>query len=502
MKLVQLLDGIVVRAVHGDLQIEVGELRDDSRAILLGDVFVAIAGQSVDGHAFIERAEALGARAVIVERQVTFSGTQVVVESTGKLLAQLAQNRYGHPDRALRLIGVTGTNGKTTTTFLVEAILAAAGRSTGVIGTVTYRWAGKDRPAPFTTPGPIALQQTFAAMLADGVSDVAMECSSHAIEQGRLDGLSFSVAAFTNLTQDHLDFHGSMTAYRDSKAKLFRERLARDGSAVILVDREEANFMAAASVGRVLRVSARNAEDADLAVLHSQSSLEGTVAELRTPSGSLALRSPLVGAFNLENLVVACGIGFALGISASTIAAALATANGAPGRLERVRETEALSVYSFVDYAHTPDALERVLTVLRPLTARRLIVVFGCGGDRDRSKRAIMGGIGARLADLAIITSDNPRTEAPESILVTILEGASRSGKAAIGKGELLGDCRGYYAEGDRRTAIDLAVRLAQPGDVIVVAGKGHEDYQILGKTKHPFDDRQELRRAVATKAS
>ena len=501
MRLLQILDGIPVREVRGSLDLDIGAVRDDSRQVPPGDLVVAVRGQTSDGHAFVERALSAGASAFVVERALELPGTQVIVDSTTAALARLAQNRWEHPERALRLIGVTGTNGKTTTTFLVESILVAAARSPGVIGTVTYRWAGRERPAPYTTPGPIELAETLATMRRDGATDVAMECSSHALVQGRLDGLRFAVAAFTNLTQDHLDFHGTMEAYRDAKAKLFAEHLQEGGVAVVLLDRPGADAMMAATRGRLLRVSAQAREDADIRVLHSTTSLDGTVAELRTPDGALTLRSPLVGAFNLENLVVAYGIGVALGLPAATVLAGLATAAGAPGRLERVRETEARGIYSFVDYAHTPDALERVLEVLRPLAQRRLIVVFGCGGDRDRTKRPIMGRIGARLADLAILTSDNPRTEEPGSILAMILEGAAQSGKPALAADALDGSARGYHAEVDRRTAIQLAVAVAQPGDVIVVAGKGHEDYQILGKTKHPFDDRQELRLAV-TKTS
>ncbi len=489
MRLVNLLDGIGEHRIVGDPEVDVGALCDDSRAVRPGDVFVALSGQTADGHAFLPNVAAAGAAAVIVERPVDFAGTQVIVPSTSVILSRLAANRFDHPARALRLVGITGTNGKTTTTFLVESLLAAAGRSPGVIGTVTYRWAGREIPSPFTTPGAIALASTLAAMRDEGVTDVAMECSSHALSQGRLDGLRFLVTAFTNLTQDHLDFHGSMASYRDSKARLFAEHMTADGTAVILVDREEAEHMAQAATGRVLRVSARDRDDAHVAVVRSETSLAGTVAELRLPDGRVTIRSPLVGSFNLENLVVAVGIGVALGLPRETIALALSTAVGAPGRLERVRETETRGVYSFVDYAHTPDALQRVIEVLRPLTAGRLIAVFGCGGDRDRTKRPIMGGIGARLADLAILTSDNPRTESPESILAMIAEGAAATGKP-------------YQTEVDRRRAIALAVDLAQPGDVVLVAGKGHEDYQILGKTKHPFDDRDELRRAIATKSS
>jgi UDP-N-acetylmuramyl-tripeptide synthetase len=483
MRLAQLLDGVAA-AVE---DVEIGEVRDDSRAVAPGDLFVAVRGETVDGHAYLAQAAARGARAAVVEADVsreTFGGLRVRVPSTRQALARIAANRFGRPAEAMTLIGVTGTNGKTTTTFLAEALVRAAGGRPGVLGTVVYRWAGRERPAPFTTPAPLELHATLAEMRASGCTHVAMECSSHALQLGRLDGVRFAVAAFTNLTQDHLDFHGTMEAYRDAKAKLFAENLAVDGSAVVLVDRPGGRYMAEAARGRRLLTVSAGAHEADVragAVAHS---IDGLRAELATPVGPIALASPLIGAFNLENLVVAAGIGVGLGLDAPTIARGLSSVAGVPGRLERV-STVGRGFSIFVDYAHTPDALERVMAALRPLVAARLIVVFGCGGDRDRTKRPKMGHAVARDADLAIVTSDNPRTEEPGAIIDMILDGVRQVASARP------------VVEPDRRRAIGLAIAEARPGDVVLIAGKGHEDYQIVGKTKHPFDDRAEAAAAV-----
>jgi UDP-N-acetylmuramoyl-L-alanyl-D-glutamate--2,6-diaminopimelate ligase len=458
------------------LALDAGGIADDSRHVRPGDLFVAVRGQTVDGHAYLSAAAANGAVAAVVEaRSADFPGPQVVVRSTSAALALIAARFHGRPADALRLIAVTGTNGKTTTTHLVESLLLAAGRKPGIIGTVAYRSPAGSKPAPFTTPTPRELHATLAQMRDAGATDVAIEVSSHALALDRVAGLRFAVAAFTNLTQDHLDFHGTMTAYGEAKARLFSEHMTDDGVAVICVD-GDAQQMLAAARGRVLRVSARGA-NADVRVESASLAAAGTALSLSTPAGPLRFTSPLVGGFNVENLAVAAGIGVALGLDATTIAHGLSAARGAPGRLERVGQGEP-AVY--VDYAHTPDALERALEALRPLAAGRrgkLWVVFGCGGDRDRSKRPAMGRIAEAGADRVIVTSDNPRTESPQAIVDQIIAGLAAPARAIV----LV----------DRHAAIERAVAGAAPADVVLVAGKGHEDYQVIGREKRHFDDRE-----------
>ena len=483
MRLDELLRDVEVVAIDGARDVAIAEVRDDSRAVGRGDLFVATRGQTVDGHQFLQAAAARGAAALVVEDDVPAPAgvVRVRVRSSTRALAEIAANRWGRPAEALTMIAVTGTNGKTTTTFLAEALARAAGGEPGVLGTVSYRYRDVVRAAPFTTPTPLVLHATLAEMRAAGVTHVAMEASSHALALGRLHGLGFAVAAFTNLTQDHLDFHGTMAAYAAAKAGLFSEHLRPDGVGVINLDNEYGAEMRAAVRGRALTVSTRQA--ADVRVTRAEQTVDGIVAEVETPVGPLTLRSPLIGAFNLENLAVGVGIGVGLDMAPEAIARGLAAVRGVPGRLERVANDRGFGV--FVDYAHTPDALERVMAALRPVTRGRLIVVFGCGGDRDKTKRPKMGHAVARDADLPIVTSDNPRTEAPQAIIDMIVDGVRKVRQD------------GFVVEADRRRAIGAAIAAARPGDVVLIAGKGHEDYQIVGTTKHHFDDREEAAAAL-----
>jgi len=495
VRLGELLQGVDVAGVDGGgagadaaMSLEIGEVRDDSRAVVRGDLFVATRGQTVDGHDFLGAAAERGAVAAIVEDGAAqgFPGVRVRVRGATRALALIAANRWGRPADAMTMIAVTGTNGKTTTTFLVEGLARAAGGRPGVIGTVTYRFGDVVRESPFTTPTPLVLHATLAEMRAAGVTHVAMEASSHALELGRLDGVRYRVAAFTNLTQDHLDFHGTMQAYADSKAKLFREHLTDDGVGVINLDNEWGGFMLQEVRGRALAVATSGVPD--VLVMRSTQTVDGIDAELVTPIGAVRVRSPLIGAFNLENLAIGVGIGVAMGLDGETIARGLGGVRGVPGRVERVENDRGIGV--FVDYAHTPDALERVMAALRPLVRGRLIVVFGCGGDRDKTKRPKMGRAVAHDADLAIVTSDNPRTEEPGAIIDMILDGVR----------EVRAD--GFLVDADRRRAIGMAIEAARAGDIVLIAGKGHEDYQIVGKVKHHFDDREEARAALAKVAS
>ena len=461
--------------------VAVARVRDDSRRVEAGDVFVAVRGLTVDGHAFVRAAVERGAAAVVVEAEEAVDVPQVVVESGARALGPLVARVAGRPADRMRLVGVTGTNGKTTTTYLVECMLRAGGARPGVVGTVSFRFAGKERPASYTTPTPEELHDLFRDMVEAGVTDVVMETSSAALAMERLGGLSFGVAAFSNLTQDHLDVHGTMAAYESAKRKLFAELLVPGGAAVVNVDDPAGEAMLAAAPASVRRLRVSTRGPAEIALLGAESTVHGIRARFATPIGELTVASErLFGDYNVANMGLAIGIGVALGLAPSAIVDGIAVAE-VPGRVQRVANPRGLPI--FVDYAHTPDALERVIAALRPLTRGRLIVAFGCGGDRDPTKRPKMGRVVADGADVAIVTSDNPRTEDPRAIIDMILAG---TGKPVL-------------VEPDRRTAIGMAVRAAGTDDVVLIAGKGHEDYQILGKTKIHFDDREEAAAAAAT---
>jgi UDP-N-acetylmuramyl-tripeptide synthetase len=501
MRLSQLIQDLPAARVVGDADVDVQVVRDDSRAVMRGDVFVAVRGLTVDAHDFIPQVIAQGAAALVVERELTGADaarvTQVIVPHSGKALGWLAQRAAGRPSDHMAMVGVTGTNGKTTTTFLLESIVAAAGGTPGVIGTVSYRLPRKTFDASFTTPTALQLAGLLAEMRAGGCTHVVMETTSSALHLDRLEGLRYRVGAFTNLTLDHLDVHGTMDAYFEAKARLFADKLVDGGAAVAMVDDAEGwgdKILARAPASvRKLRVSIRpeRAASAEVCVVAAESSIAGIRCTIRTPRGELELRSAaLLGEFNVSNLALAVGVAEGLGLPHRAVAEGIARLPGVPGRVERVANPRGLDV--FVDYAHTPDALERVIAALRPLTRGRLICVFGCGGDRDTSKRAKMGRIAADLADLAVVTSDNPRTEDPQRIVDMILEGV-RAGK----------NRETPVVEVDRRRAIAAAVRAARIGeDVVVIAGKGHEDYQILGKTKIHFDDREVAAEEIARLAS
>jgi MurE/MurF fusion protein len=500
MKLRQLIEslpegGLPGARLIGDGEVEVRAVHEDSRKVGPGDVFVAVKGLTSDGHSFIEMAVERGAVAVIVEREVEASTARlkraadpnakppaiVVVPSTAKALGLLVARSFGDPAKGMTLIGVTGTNGKTTTTYLVEAILRAAGKAVGVIGTVEMRFGTKVLPANYTTPTPEILHGALAEMKAGGVTHVVMEVTSSALTMNRIVGLEYAVAAFSNLTQDHLDVHGSMAEYQRAKALLFSEYLAASGTAVVNVDDPVGEEMGAASRGaRVIAVSTEPGSSANVRVVAASSTVKGIEATFATPRGELKIVShPLIGAYNVQNLALAVGIAEALELPHDAIFAGLLE-TAPPGRVQRV--TNAANLDVFVDYAHTPDALRNVLLALRPLTSRRLICVFGCGGDRDPTKRPKMGAAVAELADLAIVTSDNPRTEEPRKIIDMILPAVPKP----------------FFVDPDRRVAIRAAIAEATPGDVVVIAGKGHEDYQIIGKTKNHFDDREEAAAAIA----
>ena len=478
----------------------------DSRKVAPGDLFVALRGSISDGHDHLDQAVELGAVALLVEAAprdgVASDHPAVVVPDTRRALAPIAARFFGEPATECSLIGITGTNGKTSTSYLVESILNRSGVRTGLIGTVEIRYAGHRARAVNTTPESLDLQRMLRSMRTERIEAVVMEVSSHGLELGRVDGCRFAVGAFTNLSQDHLDFHSDMDAYLDSKIRLFRDHLLPGGCAVINVDDPASEKLCAAASdtgARLIRVSRERRRDAEIKLIGAESHLGGSRAEIETPSGSFESELPLVGDFNLENLLVACGIAEALGLATEAIVAGVATCPQVPGRVERVAADLPGAPTVIVDYAHTPDAVDKLLGALRPLARGRFVTLFGCGGDRDRAKRPLMAQAVARWSDRVIVTSDNPRTEDPAAILRDIEAGLGDLKR--VDAEDLDGNERAYAVLVDRRAAVRCAIGLARPDDTVVLAGKGHEDYQIVGHEKLPFDDREEALRALASRA-
>ena len=503
MLLRELLEPETIIGSRGDLDRTIGGLAYDSRLVQHGDAFFALVGHSVDGHDFVQQAVQYGAAVVFVERDVPVppETTCVHVENTRQVMASCAAVFYQHPSRSLVLVGVTGTNGKTTVTYLLESIFESAGRKCGVLGTISNRYAGATEASALTTPESLEIEMIMREMADSGVSCVAMEVSSHALDMGRVAGLDFDGAVFTNLSRDHLDYHGDLESYFHSKARLFTDHLPASHKskrfAVINDDDPRGPILvqdAAAAGVDVVTYGALPASD--IHPLHCESDLEGLRGEVQFPNGAVAFASRLIGQINLENILAAVGAAWALGLSLQAIQGGLAALEWVPGRLERIPNELGITV--LVDYAHTPDALAKVLGTLRSLSTRKIITVFGCGGDRDRGKRALMGEIAAAESDLLILTSDNPRTEDPYQILDEIERGVARVELTKRSPSAVTpAPTRGYWIEPNREAAIHLAVRLARAGDVLLVAGKGHEDYQIVGQRKLPFDDREVLRREI-----
>lgn len=504
MRLKSLLTGISTSGPANTPDPEIKGLACDSRKVRPGFLFIALKGTLQDGHDFIEDAVRNGASAVVGE---SFTGTVPVAENIPTFqvpdsrvaLAQLALNFYGQPFRNMKLIGITGTNGKTTTSYLLESILFAAGSRPGVIGTISYRAPGITWPAPVTTPDSLELIRILRSMADTGVSDVVMEVSSHALDQKRITGCPFRTAVFTNLSRDHLDYHGSMSAYFEAKSRLFRE-LRSDGDrndtkAVINADDPSAGKLARLTPVPVVTYGLER--DCNVRAEQVVSGKSGVTARLIAPGGRTEVRSSLIGGFNIYNILAAAAAALCLGISLETIAHGVSRLQGVPGRLERVPNRRSLTI--IVDYAHTPDALLKALTALRPLAGEgRLITVFGCGGDRDKGKRREMGQVAAQHSDLVILTSDNPRTEDPESIIAQIEPGMRDKDMEKLpGLPGRRSAVTGYFVEPDRAEAIQKAVEEADQKDIILIAGKGHEDYQIIGTQKRHFDDRE-----VAAKAA
>ncbi len=463
----------------------------DSRRAAPGFAFVAIPGLAHDGHDFVAQAATAGALIVLQRGRVPApNAPHVYVADTNAALPLLAARSVGEPARHLRLAGVTGTNGKTTVTYLVAAMLAAAGRKHVRLGTAGNWLVDHEAPAAFTTPFPLELQQLLAEAVTRGATDLVMEVSSHALAQGRAKPLHYHAVGMTSFSQDHLDFHGTMADYLAAKCLLASDYLRQDGVAVAAVDGQSTalDFLAAARNrgARTWRASRGADPSAELYVLEDMSSGTGLDVHLRTPAGPARLRSPLIGAFNLDNALVALGLALGLDVPLEHALAGLATCPGAPGRLERVTVPGIPGPTVLVDYAHTPDAVARALDAVRPACRGRLWIVLGCGGDRDPSKRAPMGRLAAAGADHLVATSDNPRSEDPATIVAHMLAGIPPEHRSRV------------TTIVDRAAAITHAVTTAAPDDLVLIAGKGHEDYQILAIGKIDFDDREHAARALA----
>jgi UDP-N-acetylmuramoyl-L-alanyl-D-glutamate--2,6-diaminopimelate ligase len=478
VQLKELLDGFDVRAWRGDLDVEIAALTHDSRRVRPGACFACVPGAITDGHAFAPDAVAAGAVALLVERALDLGVAEAEVPSVREALGPAAARLHGDPSRAMRCLGVTGTNGKTTTTYLLEAIARAAGERVGLVGTTGARVDGKAVPVDHTTPEATELQELLARMRASGVSTVAMEVSSHALEQHRVDGTWFAAVGFTNLTHEHLDYHGTFEAYFEAKARLFhRDRTA---AAAIGIDDAHGRELLRRVRDDGLPVITYALDEAGADVVAEGVSLdhEGSRFTLRDRRTDMAapVELALLGRFNIENGLTAAALALLVGFDIETIADGLSTSIVVPGRFEPVDVGQPFTV--LVDYAHTPDALTTALDAGRALAgSHRVLVVFGCGGDRDREKRPLMGRAAAAGADVAVLTSDNPRGEDARVIADEVLEGL-REGPAET------------VVELDRRAAIRFAVTRATPGDVVLIAGKGHEVEQTIGSVSRPFDDR------------
>ena len=506
MELRKLLEGVEIRKISGETLKEIEGIAYHSKQVQKGFLFAAVRGIEADGHQFVKEAIERGAEVIVLEEERQISNrTMIFVPNSRQALGKISSNFYGDPSSRIRLIGITGTNGKTTTTYLLESILKKAGCEVGVIGTINYRFGGKTIPAPNTTPESLDLQRILGEMLREGTSHVIMEVSSHGLDLDRVYGCQFDGAVFTNLTSEHLDYHKTLEQYFDSKKKLFSDYLVKSLKerrfAVTNDDDPRGGKIVEGIKLPVIRYGLNSSSG--ITADQVASSFEGLSCRIKTPEGDMFVHSKLIGNFNLYNILAAVAVGIAMGLPLETLKQGVEGLEGVAGRFEKVVNQRGIHV--IVDYAHTHDALERVLLGLRDILesgARsdgKMITVFGCGGDRDRTKRPLMGEIAGRYSDLAILTSDNPRTEDPLAILGEVEKGfqSLRLRRWDVDEIKLWRLGKGYLKVPDRREAIRMAIRLAQPSDTVLIAGKGHEDYQIVGKKKFPFDDRIEAKKAL-----
>jgi UDP-N-acetylmuramoyl-L-alanyl-D-glutamate--2,6-diaminopimelate ligase len=489
MHLNELLISVNILDFKGNDWIEVLGIAFDSRKVEPGWLFVALRGASVDGHDFISEALERGAAALVVEsgsflNEIHGDPAVVLVSDSRRALAEIAARWYGFAHERMKIWAVTGTNGKTSTSYLMEGVFAAAGKRPGVIGTINWRMPGQAHRCRTTTPEPLELMDIMHQMAENQVSDVVMEVSSHALVQGRVSACRFSGAVFTNLSRDHLDYHRSMEKYLDAKAILF-EGLDQSAIAVINGDDPAGAKLARRTDARVVTYGLGKA--CDVRAVETKFTAEGLFARLLTPAGEMVIDSPLVGTFNVYNILAAAAAGLSSGCDPRLAAAGIGAVKGVPGRLERVPNRKGLTI--LVDYAHSPDALLKAMEAVKGLVSGRLMTVFGCGGDRDPGKRAEMGRIAAEMSDFVVITSDNPRTEDPAVIAAQVEEGVIAGGMESLSRPaeDLSGR---YLLRLDRRLAIETAIQAARPGDLVLIAGKGHEDYQEKDGVRRPFDDR------------
>ena len=526
MKLSELLQGVDFKKITGLCQnaikgslyyknklnlnsekLEIGSIHYRAQDVLPGGMFIAIKGHTADGHDFIEQAIENGAKAVVTQKSIFADSVIIEVENTRKALAEISASFFSNPSDRLVIIGITGTNGKTTTAFLIEKMLVKAGLKVGVIGSIDYHYSGKTFSSSMTTPEALDLQRILFQMLQQGVTHVVMEVSSHAIDLHRTDCCKLDICVFTNLTRDHLDYHQDMHKYWSCKKKMFTQNMGsascKPGAvAVINCDnpygRElldllpQGNITTGCTMGHMVQAEILKQD------------LTGIRGKIVTPGWKFDFKTQLVGKHNAENISCAAGVGMALHLQPDTIKAGIEEASFVPGRLECINNDTGRFVY--VDYAHTPDALENVLSVLKVLAEKRLICVFGCGGNRDKEKRGMMGAIAGRLSDLAVITSDNPRNEPSMEIIDQIVSGIKKAASKLFTRDEsefdwwsINKESKGYIVEPDRKKAIELAVSVSGPGDIILIAGKGHETFQIAGDEIIPFDDRRIAAEALKT---
>ena len=490
MQLLSALNGQVpIIERHGTLDAGVSSVTDDSRAVAAGSLFVAVKGERVDGHRYVTEAIQAGAAAIVGQESVEQASVSFVkVADSRKALGLIGSRFYGDPSARLTMVGVTGTNGKTTTTYLCKALLEGMGRHVGLIGTVAYQIGSEVLPASHTTPGALELQGLLARMSQAGMDSVAMEVSSHALAMDRTAGCEYDAAVFTNLTQDHLDYHRTMEEYFQAKLRLFTSlgQGKKTGQrAIVNMDDPRGALVRAACRVPVWGFAVKGR--ADLQAEHMRLSMNGSTFTAATPAGVFSVESRLVGEHNVYNLLGAIGVALHAGATCVQVQEAVASLTNVPGRFERVSAGQDFTVV--VDYAHTEDALVRLLTAAQGLKTHRIITVFGCGGDRDRGKRPKMGRAAVDYSDVVVLTSDNPRTEDPMAIL--------REVEAGVREALQSRPSVEYHLVPDRREAIGAAVRLARSGDIVLIAGKGHEDYQILGTKKVHFDDREVAREAI-----
>ena len=516
MKLSNLLKTVMPVSFHGtgpdngrfslSQDPEIGSVHYRAQDVEPGGLFVAIKGLAADGHDFIDEALARGASAIITQKPVRKKSIIIEVKNTRNTLAAISDQFYLNPSKKLFLIGITGTNGKTTTAFLVENLLSEAGIKVGVIGTLNYRYSGKTFQNPMTTPESYDLQKILAEMLKSSITHVVMEVSSHAIDLDRICNCRFNLLVFTNLTQDHLDYHKDMNSYWSCKKKLFTQipdqGSANDRVSAVINHNDEKGKelikLLEASIGKSSVLSAGFSNGNSIWPKEIKHDLTGISCKVITPTGSFEFKSPLVGQHNLENILCATGVGIVLNLSLDSIKTGIEAVCAVPGRLEYIPND--INRFIYVDYAHTPDALENVLSALKYSAKGRIICVFGCGGDRDKAKRPLMGQVAARLCDLTIITSDNPRTEPPMEIIEQIVHGTKKTIPHVYTLTDLSASFRekGYVVEPDRKMAIQLAITVSRPGDIVLIAGKGDETYQIIGNNTISFDDRKEARTALS----